>query len=139
MTKDLKEKTFFEKMLSVQRDLKPIIKDSDNPFFKSKYADINAVLAEIRPLLIREGLFLTQAINIVLLQRMLMMLLYILLIIWWNTYHMCGCIDVTIVVIVAITPLYYYECAKTKVWHKILKFPILNYEKNRIVKTNTAS
>ena len=65
MTKDLKEKTFFEKMLSVQRDLKPIIKDSDNPFFKSKYADINAVLTEIRPLLIREGLFLTQAIKVI--------------------------------------------------------------------------
>jgi hypothetical protein len=58
------EKTFFEKMLEVQKELKPIIKDSDNPFFKSKYADINAILAEVKPILTAHGLLLTQGLVI---------------------------------------------------------------------------
>jgi hypothetical protein len=54
--------TFSEKLLEVQKRLKPIVKDSNNPFFKSKYADINAILAEVRPLFIEQDLLLTQAI-----------------------------------------------------------------------------
>ncbi len=58
------EKPFFQKMLAVQGELKPIIKDSDNPFFKSKYADINAILAEVKPILTAHGLLLTQGLVI---------------------------------------------------------------------------
>lgn len=53
----------FEKILEVQKELKPIVKDSENPFFKSKYFDINAVIAELRPLLSKHGLVVLQPLT----------------------------------------------------------------------------
>lgn len=50
----------YTKLLEVQKKIKPIIKDSNNPFFKSKYADINSVLAEIRPILSECGIIVMQ-------------------------------------------------------------------------------
>lgn len=52
----------YTKLLEVQKKLKPIIKDATNPFFKSKYADINSVLAEVRPILSECGVIVTQPI-----------------------------------------------------------------------------
>jgi hypothetical protein len=39
------------KLLEFQKRVEPIIKDATNLFFKSKYADINSLLATIKPLL----------------------------------------------------------------------------------------
>ena len=50
----------YTKLLEVQKKLKPIIKDATNPFFKSKYADINSVLAEVRPILTECGVVVMQ-------------------------------------------------------------------------------
>ena len=47
-------------MVKVQAELKPAIKDSDNPFFKSKYADLPAVVHVSRKLLTDNGIAVYQ-------------------------------------------------------------------------------
>lgn len=49
-----------EKLLRIQQKIGPLTKDSDNPFFKSKYADLNQVLALAKSALNDEGLFVSQ-------------------------------------------------------------------------------
>lgn len=44
----------------VQSKLHAVTKNANNPFFKSKYADLTAVIEESKPLLIEEGFSLTQ-------------------------------------------------------------------------------
>lgn len=46
-----------------QMELQPAIKDSNNPFFKSKYADLSAVQAACREPLGKNGLCVIQTIN----------------------------------------------------------------------------
>jgi ERF superfamily len=53
-------KTFNQKLLEAQKSISAITKSKDNPFFKSKYADINAYLSEVKPKLNEAGLVLTQ-------------------------------------------------------------------------------
>lgn len=48
------------KLLAIQKAIKPIVKDKANPFFKSKYADINALLAEVKPILNEHSVILLQ-------------------------------------------------------------------------------
>ena len=57
-----KRKTLGQKMFDIQGEVGAIAKDSDNPFFKSKYFDINALIAHIQPLLKKNRLLLTQPI-----------------------------------------------------------------------------
>ncbi len=47
-------------MAKMQSELKPVIKDSDNPFFKSKYADLASVIEASREALSKNGLSITQ-------------------------------------------------------------------------------
>lgn len=47
-------------LTAVQSQLKPASKDSDNPFFKSKYADLNSVWDSARDLLTKNGLAVIQ-------------------------------------------------------------------------------
>lgn len=53
----------YEKLLNVQRELGAIQKDSTNPYFKSKYFDINALLAHVKPVLNKHGLVIIQALT----------------------------------------------------------------------------
>lgn len=53
----------YEKLLEVQKEIKPIVKDATNPHFKNKYFDINTLLAEVKPILNKHGLVLTQALT----------------------------------------------------------------------------
>lgn len=53
----------YEKLLYVQRELGAIQKDSTNPYFKSKYFDINALLAHVKPVLNKHGLIIIQALT----------------------------------------------------------------------------
>lgn len=55
--------TIYEKLLEVQKEIGAIKKDSKNPFFKSSYFDINSLLAEVKPVLNKHGLVLTQALT----------------------------------------------------------------------------
>lgn len=53
-------KKFNQKLLEAQKSISAITKSKDNPFFKSKYADINAYLSEVKPKLNEAGLVLIQ-------------------------------------------------------------------------------
>lgn len=53
-----------EKLLKVQTKVGAVVKNSDNPFYKSKYADINALLELVKPVLNDEGLVLTQPVEV---------------------------------------------------------------------------
>ena len=47
-------------LLALQSELLPLIKDSENPYFKSHYASLPLILETVRPMLVRHGLALTQ-------------------------------------------------------------------------------
>ena len=56
-------KTIREKLYDLQSEVGAIAKDSKNPFFKSKYFDINGLLSHIQPLLKKNRLLLIQPIE----------------------------------------------------------------------------
>ncbi|WP_290920207.1 ERF family protein [Halodesulfovibrio sp.] len=47
-------------MLKVQKALMPVAKDADNPFVKSKYATLNAVMDSCREVLLVNGIWVSQ-------------------------------------------------------------------------------
>lgn len=47
-------------LFEVKKELRPMVKDSANPFFKSKYLELSDILANLEPILHDKGLFLTQ-------------------------------------------------------------------------------
>jgi ERF superfamily len=51
-----KEKSFDQLMLEVQKEVGAVKKTSDNPHFRSTYADLNEVLATVLPVLNSKGL-----------------------------------------------------------------------------------
>ena len=61
----MEKTTIYEKLLEAQKEIGAIKKDSDNPYFKSKYVDINGILAVVKPVLNKHGLVLTQALNVI--------------------------------------------------------------------------
>lgn len=56
-------KALYQKLLLVQQELGAIKKEEDNPFFKSKYFDINALAEHVKPLLSKHGLVLIQPLG----------------------------------------------------------------------------
>ena len=48
-------------LISFQRDVKNPANTADNPFFKSKYAPLNDILNDVRPLLAKNGLSIIQS------------------------------------------------------------------------------
>ncbi len=52
-------------LAKAQSEMQPAIKDSDNPFFKSKYADLGSVWEACRPVLGKNGLCVMQFTEIV--------------------------------------------------------------------------
>lgn len=52
----------YTKLAAVKKEIGAISKDSTNPFFKSKYFDINGLLKHVEPLLDKNGLLLLQPI-----------------------------------------------------------------------------
>ena len=52
----------YTKIAAVKSEIGAISKDSTNPFFKSKYFDINSLLRHVEPLLEKNGLLLLQPI-----------------------------------------------------------------------------
>ena len=53
----------YKKLLEVQKKIGAIHKDSTNPFFKSHYFDINALLEAVKPVLSEQGLVLLQPLT----------------------------------------------------------------------------
>ena len=53
----------YKKLLKVQKEVGAISKYSENPFFKSKYFDINGLIQHVNPILTNHGLVLIQPIK----------------------------------------------------------------------------
>ena len=51
-------------LVKFQSQLKPVNKDSENPFFKSHYADLSSILQSVMPLLSANGLALIQPMKV---------------------------------------------------------------------------
>jgi len=57
-------KNILKKLYKVKSVMGKVSKDSDNPFFSSKYADLNAHLQLVEPLLNENGLILIQPVEL---------------------------------------------------------------------------
>ena len=51
------------RLLKALEAIKPILKDKTNPHFKSRYADINNILEDVKPILHVNSLFILQPIS----------------------------------------------------------------------------
>jgi len=56
-------KELYKKLFEAKKEIGTISKDSTNPFFKSKYFDINSLLEHVEPILQKHGLLLLQPIE----------------------------------------------------------------------------
>ena len=56
-------KTIYQNLFEAKKHIGKISKDSKNPFFKSKYFDINGLLDAVEPVLSENGLLLLQPIE----------------------------------------------------------------------------
>jgi hypothetical protein len=56
-------KTLADRLLAAQREIGTIQKDGTNPHFKSKYATLPQIIGEVKPILNRHDLLLTQPIR----------------------------------------------------------------------------
>lgn len=61
----MENKTIYQKLLEIQKKIGAIKKDKENPFFKSKYADINAYIEEVKPILNEHGLIILQPLLVI--------------------------------------------------------------------------
>ena len=57
------EKNIYNKLYQVQKEIGAISKDSTNPFYKSKYFDINSLIKQVTPILDKHNLLLLQPIK----------------------------------------------------------------------------
>ena len=55
-------KNILKKIFDLQQEVKAIEKDSDNPYFKSKYFDINKIIETLKPILKKQGLAIYQPV-----------------------------------------------------------------------------
>ena len=58
-----KETSINEKLFNLQQEIGTISKDAKNPFYKSKYFDINSLIKQLQPLLNKHRLLLLQPIE----------------------------------------------------------------------------
>ena len=56
------KKTIYTRLFDAKKEIGKISKDSTNPFYKSKYFDINQLLEHVEPILQKHGLLLLQPI-----------------------------------------------------------------------------
>ncbi len=58
----MENKNIYTKLFEAKKEIGKISKDSTNPFFKSKYFDINGLLEHVEPILQKHNLLLLQPI-----------------------------------------------------------------------------
>lgn len=58
----METKNIYQKLFDAKKEIGKISKDSTNPFFKSKYFDINGLLEHVEPILQKHDLLLLQPI-----------------------------------------------------------------------------
>lgn len=56
-------KELAKKLLEVQKEVGPVMKDADNPYYKSKYADINKFIEVVKPILSKHGVVVLQPLT----------------------------------------------------------------------------
>ena len=56
-------KELLKALSEAKKEITPITKDSTNPFFKSKYFDINQILESVEPILLKNGLVIMQPVS----------------------------------------------------------------------------
>jgi hypothetical protein len=54
--------SIYVKLWKAKHEIKGVTKGKDNPFFKSKYADLNAILDAVEPILLKYNLIILQPI-----------------------------------------------------------------------------
>lgn len=54
---------FHSDLLALQKELRPVPMDSNNPYFNSKYASLTAVIDHVKPQLTKHNFFMTQLLN----------------------------------------------------------------------------
>ena len=57
------ERTLFDRLLAAQKKIGVIAKGKVNPYFDSKYTDINALIEMVKPILNEEGLLILQPLS----------------------------------------------------------------------------
>ena len=57
-----KPSNIYFKLWKAKHEIKGVAKGKDNPFFKSKYADLNAILDAVEPILLKYNLIVLQPI-----------------------------------------------------------------------------
>jgi len=57
------KQNIYTKLFDLQNELGTISKDATNPFYKSKYFDINSLIGQLKPLLQKHNLILLQPIT----------------------------------------------------------------------------
>lgn len=55
-----KETNIHKKMFLIRQEIGTISKDASNPFYKSKYFDINSLIKQLDPLLVKHKILLSQ-------------------------------------------------------------------------------
>ncbi len=55
--------SIYKKLFEAKKEIGKISKDSKNPFFKSKYFDVNSLLEHVEPILQKNGLLILQPIT----------------------------------------------------------------------------
>jgi len=58
-----KETNINEKLFNLQQEIGTISKDATNPFYKSKYFDINSLIKQLQPLFKKHRIFLSQPVE----------------------------------------------------------------------------
>lgn len=54
---------FLQALADLQTSIGKVVKSTDNPYFKSKYADLNALFEQIKPIIANKGFVLVQTVN----------------------------------------------------------------------------
>lgn len=57
------DKEFLQALATLQDNINTVIKKEDNPYFKSKYADLNAIFAEVKTKIRENGFILIQTVQ----------------------------------------------------------------------------
>jgi hypothetical protein len=57
-------KLISEALVKAQKQFRPVVKDAENPFFKSSYADLSSILTMVMPILTSNGLALSQPMRV---------------------------------------------------------------------------
>lgn len=54
---------FYKALAEIQASIGKVVKSTDNPYYKSHYADLNALFEQIKPIINEKGFVLVQLVN----------------------------------------------------------------------------